>query len=163
MTAGDTFLEVVVPVLGGIVGVIMFASPLKAVLRARREKTLGVRQCAARRQPPPARPHPPHTPAAARAAAVLAATAKLLHSQLLISATVRWSVLTCRTSTRCPFRPSWCAGGVSEQQRGAGGCLSCDTGWGASRFGPTALTGPTALCPLLTGQLRGVDWVRLGD
>lgn len=40
----DVFLENIIPAFGGLVGVMMFASPLKAVLRARREKTLGVRR-----------------------------------------------------------------------------------------------------------------------
>lgn len=42
MTAKDVILEVVFPILGGIVGFLMFASPIKAVLRARRERVLGV-------------------------------------------------------------------------------------------------------------------------
>lgn len=41
MSVGDAFLEHVIPALGGVVGVCMFASPLRAVLRARREKNLG--------------------------------------------------------------------------------------------------------------------------
>jgi hypothetical protein len=43
MTAKDIFLEWVFPMIGGIVGTAMFTVPLKAVLKARRERVLGVR------------------------------------------------------------------------------------------------------------------------
>lgn len=39
----DIFLKWVFPLLGGIVGTLMFMAPMKAVLRARRERELGVR------------------------------------------------------------------------------------------------------------------------
>lgn len=42
MSAEDIFLKWIFPLLGGIVGTLMFAAPLKAVLRARRERVLGV-------------------------------------------------------------------------------------------------------------------------
>jgi solute carrier family 50 protein (sugar transporter) len=41
MDAGDIFLKWVFPLLGGIVGLTMFSVPIKAVLRARRERVLG--------------------------------------------------------------------------------------------------------------------------
>jgi hypothetical protein len=41
MSAKDIILEWVAPVAGGIVGTAMFAAPLKAVLRARKERVLG--------------------------------------------------------------------------------------------------------------------------
>lgn len=36
------FLENVVPAVGGVIAVVLFLSPMKAVLRARREKAIGV-------------------------------------------------------------------------------------------------------------------------
>jgi solute carrier family 50 protein (sugar transporter) len=41
MDAGDIFLKWIFPLLGGIVGLIMFSVPIKAVLKARRERSLG--------------------------------------------------------------------------------------------------------------------------
>ncbi|KAG7673326.1 hypothetical protein Ndes2526B_g03233 [Nannochloris sp. 'desiccata'] len=41
MDAGDIFLKWIFPLLGGIVGLTMFSVPIKAVLRARRERVLG--------------------------------------------------------------------------------------------------------------------------
>lgn len=41
MSAGDIILEWVFPLAGGIVGMMLFTVPLKAVLRARRERSLG--------------------------------------------------------------------------------------------------------------------------
>lgn len=41
MTTGDIFLKWIFPLLGGFVGLGLFSAPLKAVLRARRERTLG--------------------------------------------------------------------------------------------------------------------------
>lgn len=42
-TVEDIFLKWVFPLLGGIIGTIMFMSPMKAVLRARKERDIGVR------------------------------------------------------------------------------------------------------------------------
>ena len=41
MSAGDIFLKWIFPLLGGFTGLGLFLSPLKAVLKARRERTLG--------------------------------------------------------------------------------------------------------------------------
>jgi hypothetical protein len=35
-------LEIIFPALGGVFGLLMFLSPIKAVLRARKERSLGV-------------------------------------------------------------------------------------------------------------------------
>ncbi len=42
MSAGEIILEWVFPLAGGIVGMMLFTVPLRAVLHARREKSLGV-------------------------------------------------------------------------------------------------------------------------
>lgn len=44
-TVEDIFLKWVFPLLGGIVGTMMFMAPLKAVLQVRRDRDLGVRPC----------------------------------------------------------------------------------------------------------------------
>ena len=40
---GDVLLKWAFPLLGGIVGTLMFTAPMKAVLRARKNRVLGVR------------------------------------------------------------------------------------------------------------------------
>jgi len=40
----DIMLSTVVPILGGIVAIVMYASPLKATYSARKQQQLGVRK-----------------------------------------------------------------------------------------------------------------------
>lgn len=47
-TVEDIFLKWVFPLLGGIVGTMMFMAPMKAVLNVRKERDLGVRVLAFR-------------------------------------------------------------------------------------------------------------------